>query len=281
MKRKVLGKGLSALISERPHEGQDRIQYLNLDDIEPAPNQPRRTFDTNSITELADSIKSQGVILPVVVRPMGSKYQLIAGERRWRATERAGLKTIPAIVKQVSNEIALEIALIENLQRKDLNPLESAMGYKLLMEEYGLTQDQLSSKIGKDRATIANTIRLLKLPDPIKLMLQNELLSAGHAKALLALKSEKKQIQFADLTVKNHWSVRQLEKKIRSINEKPEPQNRISEMDPIWESAIEALRNRFATKIQLKTKKNGSGCILLDYYSEEDLLRIMELLGGN
>ena len=283
MKRKVLGKGLSALITERPIERQDRIQYLNIQDIEPAPNQPRRAFDSNALSELAESIKSQGVILPVVVRSLGSKYGLIAGERRWRAAQIAGLKTIPAIIKQVSDEAALEIALIENLQRQDLNPLEAAMGYKLLLDEYGLTQEQLSIKIGKDRATVANTIRLLKLPETIKTMLLDEQLSAGHAKALLGLKSERNQIKLAELTIQNQWSVRQLEQKIRSLNDmqKTQPKDSSLRLDPVWESAMDSLRRRFATKVQLKPKSKGGGTILLEYYSSDDLLRIMDLLGGN
>jgi ParB family transcriptional regulator, chromosome partitioning protein len=280
VKHKALGKGLSALIPDKPVDPAAQIHHLPLDAILPGKSQQRRNFGEESLQQLAHSVREQGVILPVIVRPAGTKYELIAGERRLRAAKIANLPTIPAIIKRVTDSTALEIALIENLQREDLNAIESASGYKLLVDEYGLTQESLASKIGKDRATIANAIRLLKLPAEILDLIRANELSAGHAKALLALRSKNEILHFADTAITNHWSVRTLEHKIQVFLSDHSEQDSPSEPDPILDQAIDLLRRRLSTKIRVKKKKQGGGIISLEYYSDEDLIRLLELLGA-
>ncbi|MBN1551770.1 ParB/RepB/Spo0J family partition protein [bacterium] len=280
MKRKTLGKGLSALIQNRTGETTDKIHQLPITRISPAKHQPRRLFSDDTLKELSESIKSQGIILPVIVRPAGIDYELIAGERRFRAAKLAGLNTIPALIKSVSDHDALEIALIENLQRDDLTPIEMASGYKMLMEEHGLKQEEIGRIVGKDRSTITNTLRILTLPDDIKEFLQSRELSIGHAKALLSLPSDTLKRQFAIYTLKNNLSVRMLEKKIKlfletSSKHKPDP----SATDPILEAALDRIRQKLATKIVLKRKRSGGGTLVLTFFSEDDLIRLLENLG--
>ncbi len=279
MKHKALGKGLGALIPDKPLNASDQILLLPADKIYPSENQPRKTFHQESLNYLAESIRTKGFVIPLIVRPTGNRYELIAGERRWRAARIAGISRIPAIVKRVSNSTALIISVIENLQREDLNPIEAAEAYKRLMDEFGMTQEALGQSIGKDRSTITNALRLLKLPVEVIEKVRSGELSAGHAKALLGLKSDKQIIAFARSTISNNWSVRTLEEKIRAVTMRP-PKKELPEPDPILDHTLDLLRRRFATKILLKRKKNGKGSITLEYYSEEDLIRILELLGA-
>ncbi|AEA33968.1 ParB/RepB/Spo0J family partition protein [Hippea maritima] len=211
-KKTGLGRGIEAIFGDLSVEYEDRISVLELDLIEKSPFQPREEFEQEKLKELAESIKEKGVIQPIIVRESNGKYQIVAGERRFLAAKMAGLSSIPAIVRELSDEEAAEIALIENIQRKDLNPIEEALAYKRLMENFGYTQEELSKRIGKDRATIANTLRLLKLPNEVIEMLKSGQISAGHARALLALKDNKEQVKLAEKIKKEKLSVREAEK---------------------------------------------------------------------
>lgn len=280
MKRKALGKGLGALIPERPTGPENRVQMIPLGQIKPGIHQPRSSFQKDRLKELAESIRGNGVIQPVVLRPVPTGYELVAGERRWRAARMAGLERIPGIIRPMTDRQAMEISLVENLQRDDLNPLDAARGYKRLMEQFDLTQEDVARIIGKKRATIANFLRLLKLPPEIQDLLESGKLSTGHAKALLSLNREQDIHRFAADTLKNAWSVRQLERAIQkhhapSREKRPDPLN-----DPNLAAVIDTLRKRFATRIQCTAKQNGGGRIVLEYYSQEDLIRILELLGN-
>jgi len=280
VKRKALGKGLGALIPERPAGPENRVQMVPPGQIKPGSHQPRSVFPPERLEELAESIRSNGVIQPVVLRPIPTGYELVAGERRWRAARLAGLDRIPAIIRPLTDREAMEISMVENLQRDDLNPMDAARGYKRLMDRFGMTQEDVAQIIGKNRATIANFLRLLKLPQEAAEMLETGELTTGHAKALLSLNRDRDILRFAADTIKNEWSVRQLERMIQKhhapIREpRPDPLN-----DPNLASAIDTLRKRFATRIHCTEKRNGSGRIVLEYYNQEDLIRILELLGS-
>ncbi|MCD4653775.1 ParB/RepB/Spo0J family partition protein [bacterium] len=279
MKRKALGKGLGALIPERPAGPENRVQAVPLGQIIPGIQQPRVVFDNNRIKELADSIKTSGVIQPVVLRPVPTGYELVAGERRWRAARLAGLKHIPAIIRNMDDRQALEISLIENLQRHDLNPIEAARGYQLLMEQYDLKQEEVARIIGKNRVTIANTLRLLKLPSEIQKLVEQEKLSTGHAKAILGLKSETEMIRFTANTFRLDWSVRQLEREVQKhLSPAPtKPKSTIE--DPNLNAVLDSLRKRYATQVKCVPKQSGGGKIILEYYNSDDLTRIIHLLG--
>ena len=281
MKRKALGKGMSALIRDKNTRSDSRIQNVPLDQIKPSSKQPRRHFDPAKLQELAASITECGVIMPILVRPVVGGYELVAGERRLRATRLAGLDEIPAIIRHVQNSQALEITLIENLQREDLNPIETANGYQILQEEYHLTQDSIAQRMGKKRSTITNTLRLLKLPHEVQREIINKTLTTGHAKALLSLRNKKNILDLAGLTIREGWSVRDLEKKILKLNSpKKNSQPAQPTYDPLIQSAIDQLRRRFATKIAVKPRQKGGGSLILEYYSDDDLARIIEILGG-
>ncbi len=281
MKHKALGKGLGALIPERKAIPEDHVQNIPLGQIKPTPFQPRKEFNPESLSELAESIKEKGVILPIVVRPVATGFELVAGERRWRAAKLAGLDRIPAIVKTLSDISALETALIENLQREDLDPLEAANGYRMLQEEYQLTQEEVAQKIGKDRATIANALRLLKLPPEIQHFIQTQELTTGHAKVLLGVKSPDLIIQLGTQAAKQQWSVRMLESKVKQLSREASLPKNPPPLDPVIESILDSLKRRFSTKITFKPNKNGTGSITLDYYSSDDLARILEILNGD
>ncbi len=271
---------MGALIPEGIVSVEDRIQSVPLDQIVASPMQPRRQFSDSSIKELADSIRECGIIQPVLLKPLHSGYQLIAGERRYRAARLAGLERIPAIIRHISDTAALELTLIENLQREDLNPIEEATGYRFLIDEYDLTQDQIAKKIGRERATVANMLRLLKLPVEIQEMLRSGSISTGHAKVLLSLSNPEKQVTAARQSVARGLSVRALETLIqtgaaaRASQSRPTP-------DPNLSAAIDALRSRFGTKVEITRNRKDRGVIRLEFYSEDDLIRILELLNGD
>jgi len=281
VKRKALGKGLGALIVGRPLALEDKIQHIPIGQIKPAAHQPRKTFSTQALDEMAKSITQMGIILPVVVRPVTSGYELISGERRWRSAKIAGLEHVPVIVRNVNDSHALEMTLVENLQREDLNPIEAAFGYNLLHEEHHLTQEEIAQKVGKDRTTIANTLRLLKLPVEIQTFIKELKLTVGHAKVLLSLKSKQQIIHYAKICIRKNWSVRKLEAKIQQLNNKQQTTVTKTFSDPVMEASLDNLRRHFATKICLKPKKAGGGSIILEYYSSEDFNRIFELLIGD
>jgi ParB family transcriptional regulator, chromosome partitioning protein len=280
--RKALGKGLNALISDRSKKMTDHVQYIELSRIHPSPHQPRRAFDKEALEQLAATIKAQGVISPVTVRPVGDTFELVAGERRWRAAKLAGQNTIPALVRRIKDPDAMQIALIENVQRKDLNPMELAAGYELLMERYGLRQEDLAKQIGKDRATISNSVRLLKLPETVQELIRQDQLSAGHAKVLLSIKSTDLIVKLAMKTVSNGWSVRTLENTISSLKSvtSSKPAQSVP-TDPILESALDSIRRCLSTKVSLARRKKGGGKLVLEFFSEDDLIRILDLLGAS
>jgi len=274
--KKVLGRGLGALIPARQMDAGGALMHVPLDQIAPNPYQPRRAFDETSIEELARSIREHGIVQPLVVTRAGDHYNLIAGERRYRAAQRAGLDTVPVIVKELAQDgDALEIALIENIQREDLNPIEEASAYHQLHDEFGLTQEEISRRVGKERSTVANFLRLLKLPEPVKQLLASGQLSMGHARALLALDSAKKQQQLADRIVKNSLNVRQTE----VLASEPRPVKREKPKDVFTRDAEEKLTKVLRTKVDIDRKRRG-GVIHIRFSSEDDLIRIFEDLTG-
>ncbi|MEW6215205.1 MAG: ParB/RepB/Spo0J family partition protein [Nitrospirota bacterium] len=267
----ALGKGLDALIPERG----DEVLYLGIDRIFPGEQQPRKAFRDDSLQELAASIKEKGVLQPVIVSRVGDgTFKLVTGERRWRAAALAGLKKIPALIKNVATKESLEIALIENIQREDLNPIETAEAFSRLITDFNLTQEELSDKVGKDRATIANYLRLLKLPEEIKSLIYNGSLSMGHAKAILTIDGKTKQIEAARKIVKKGLSVREAETLSKRISRPPKVRLTI---DPQISSLEEKLIKRLGTKVRI-VHKGKRGKIEIEYYSLDELDRLLEIL---
>lgn len=280
VKKKGLGKGLSALISEDvlvdEKSEKETVEYIEIDLISPNKNQPRKNMDEDALTELADSIKIHGLIQPIVIRKVGKSYEIIAGERRWRACKLAGLKEIPCIIKDVDDRISSKYALIENIQREDLNPIEEAIAYKKLMDEYDLTQEELANELGKSRSYIANTVRLLNLHQKIIEYISNGQLTAGHGKALLSIKDENKQLLAAEEIIKKNLNVRDTES---IANEKVKKRNNEDKKDPYIIEVEEDLMRILGTKVNLiQGKKKGK--IEIEYYDSEDLERIIEILKG-
>jgi len=269
----ALGKGLEALIPEKGEE----VIYLDIDRIFPGEQQPRKTFRDDPLKELAASIKEKGVIQPVIVSRVGDgTFRLVTGERRWRATALAGLKKIPALIKNVASRDSLEIALIENIQREDLNPIETAEAFSRLITDFNLTQEDLSDKVGKDRATIANYLRLLKLPEEIKPLIYNGSLSTGHAKAILAVDGKVNQLEVARKIIKRGLSVREAEVLSRKISRPPKVK---SNKDPQISSLEEKLIKSLGTKVRI-LNKGKKGKIEIEYYSLDELDRLLEILLG-
>ncbi|MDF2890253.1 MAG: parB-like partition protein [Clostridia bacterium] len=275
MKKNGLGKGLGALIRENEHDINSSVTELKITELEANQNQPRRFFDDQALQELSGSIKEHGVVQPIIVRKLDDSYQIVAGERRWRAARLAGLKTVPVIIKDYSNVQVMQIALIENLQRQDLNSIEEALAYKSLIEEHDMTQERISEKIGKSRSAIANTLRLLNLPEEIKNMVVHGKISAGHARALLAIEDKNKQLEIAHKIVEQQLNVRDIEKLVMQKDNKDEKKENKKDVEII--ELEERLKNTFATKVNIIHKKN-KGKIEIEYYSNDDLERILELL---
>jgi ParB family chromosome partitioning protein len=277
-KRPALGRGLSALIPEAPvaAPAAERALEVDLDLLRPNPAQPRTTIDDTRIEELARSIKANGVIQPIVVRRAGHGYEIIAGERRWRASQRAGLLKVPVVVRDVPDDRLLAFALIENIQREDLNPIEEAQAYRRLSEEYHLTQEQIAEAVGKDRSSIANFIRLLKLPREVRENLSAGSLSMGHARALLALPDENGQLRLSREIVSRNLSVRETEalakKEVEPSAPRPEP-----ERDVHTRAAEEKLRFALGTRVRIVRKGKG-GRIEIDFLNEDELHRVYEQL---
>lgn len=281
--KKVLGRGLGALIPSKHMDAApavaDGLLHLPLASIAPNPYQPRKTFNEASIDELARSVREHGIVQPLVVTRAGDRYKLIAGERRYRAAQKAGLQTVPVIVKEMVQEgDALQIALIENIQREDLNPMEEAAAYHQLHQEFGLTQEEISRRVGKERSTVANFLRLLKLPEAVKKLLASGHLSMGHARALLALDSAKKQEHLAGRVVKRGLSVRQTE--LMASEGAPRPSTKTEkEKDVFTRDAEERLARTLRTKVDIDRKRRG-GVIHIRFASEDDLIRIYDDLTG-
>lgn len=280
-----LGKGLDVLFEDNStgfDESSSNIVTLRLSDIEPNKEQPRKEFDIEALTELADSIKEHGIIQPLVVRRLDDgSYSLVAGERRWRASRMAGLSEVPVIIKELSDKEAMEIALIENLQREDLNVIEEALGYRQLMEKYDMTQEELSQRVGKSRPVIANALRLLNLPDEVIKMVKNNEISSGHARALLRLQDENTIIETAKNIVKKGLSVRDIEKIGKTINDKL-PITEPDEYDKsnYCKEAEIILTELLGRKVQIVAGKNKSS-LVIDFFSEDDLNFILDKLNLN
>jgi ParB family chromosome partitioning protein len=275
LKKVTLGRGLDALI---PIDEEAKGYILaDIDQIKPNSYQPRKEFDEDGIDELASSIKEKGIIQPLVGRKIGDSYEIIAGERRWRAAQKAGLKRIPIILKDASESEVLELALIENLQREDLNPLEEAIAYEQLIGDFGLTHDEISKRIGKDRSTITNQIRLLKLPERVKQAIKNREISAGHARAILSIESQSKALEILELIKRNKLSVRQTEKLVQGSIKEREADKKQKYVDPFLSNVTERLKRALGTQIKI-IDRNGKGKIEIEYYSLDDLERIIESL---
>lgn len=273
MAKKALGKGLSALIPEYKEEKQESVMELKITDIEANDNQPRKQFDEEGLMNLAQSIKEHGIVQPIIVRKDGSIYQIVAGERRWRAARLAGLKTVPVVVKDYTDEQLLEIALIENLQREDLNPIEEANAYKVLIDEYSLSQEEIGKRIGKSRSAITNSIRLLNLPTEIVDYLIAGKITAGHARALLTIEDDKKKIEIADRIIKENLNVRQVEKLTREKKRTRKTKTKSAEISDLEER----LRNALGTKVTI-THGRKKGKIEIEYYGIDDLDKIISII---
>lgn len=272
-----LGRGLDALIPTKI-EDDENIQEIRIKDIRANRYQPRRNFDEEKISELAKSIKNHGVLQPILLRKMQDKYELVAGERRWRAAIEAGIDTIPAIIKDISDTEAMEIALIENIQREDLNPIEEALAYRELMEGFGLTQEELSSRLGKSRSKIANTIRLLNLDKEIQNMIADGKLTAGHARALLGIKNRAKRINLAKRIVEENLSVRDIEEIIKQKKSKPKKNRpKLQDDNPVFQEISDNLQSLLGTKVKMKGTES-KGKIEIEYYSEDELDRVLHIL---
>ncbi|WP_042169834.1 ParB/RepB/Spo0J family partition protein [Paenibacillus gorillae] len=279
---KRLGRGLDALIPSLSVNEDDKVIEINLSQLRPNPYQPRKTFDEDSIRELAESIKQHGVIQPIIVRTVLKGFEIIAGERRFRASQLCGNTTVPAVVRSFTDQQVMEIALIENLQREDLNAIEVAIAYQGLMDKFKLTQEELSMKVGKSRSHIANFIRLLALPNEIKDNVSRGTISMGHARALAGIKQTAVQKELADMIITHGWSVRQLEEAVQKLEAKESAEEapakaKSKNRDPYIESLEESLRERFKTTVKIKHQKD-KGKIELQYYSKQDLERLLELL---
>ena len=281
----TLGRGLDALISTEAvrTSGSSSIGEIEIAKIFANPNQPRRDFNEDALRELADSIKELGVIQPITLRKMKDEtYQIIAGERRFRASQLAGKDTIPAYILKADDENTMEMALIENIQREDLNPLEIALAYQQLIEQYNLSQEQLSKRVGKGRATIANFLRLLKLPGSIQVALKEKKIDMGHAKALLSLDSHSDQVNVFHEIEKNHYSVREVEEIVRDIKEgnnvePKEKKNEGKKQDAVYHQLKKHLTQFFQTPVQLTCSAKGSGKISIKFKDEKELERIISI----
>jgi len=277
-----LGRGLSALISTAPSpQDNEELRDIEIDLIRPGEQQPRNTFDEAKLQELAQSIRATGIIQPLLVRRRGGLFELVAGERRWRAAQMAGLTRVPAIVREIPDENLLELALIENIQRQELNAIEEANAYRRLIESLGLTQEEVAKRVGRDRTFITNYLRILKLPNEIQSLLEQEKLTFGHARALLGITDPQMQRRLAQRIHKHNWSVRETEHRIRNLNSQ-RPTAVVApaqNFDPNIRAAEAKLRRRFGTQVRIVSgKPGGAGRIEIEFYGAEDLNRIYDLL---
>lgn len=281
---KGLGKGLDALlaVNNTVEASESGIEELRILDVEPNPGQPRRHFDPERLQALADSIRDHGVVQPILVRKEAARYLIVAGERRWRASKLAGLKTIPAIVREFTAREIMEIALIENLQREDLNPIEEADAYHRLLTEYEMTQEDVSRIVGKSRSAVANSVRLLGLSDPVREMLINGLLSAGHARTLLSIPTKEKQEELALKMIEKGITVREAEKWIAEVLERDEQEadrkkTKQKLATPEWREMVDRWRTSLGTKVDVSGDRE-KGKIILSYFSADELDRLNDFL---
>lgn len=294
--KKGLGKGLGNLIPESDKEAQktkvvEKVvekkvivkepaeTIVKINEVEPNKNQPRRTFDEDALLELAESIKQHGVIQPLIVKKRDKYYEIIAGERRWRAAKMAGLKEIPIVIKDLSDQEIMEVALIENIQREDLNPIEEAQAYQRLIKEYNYKQDELAERVSKSRVAVTNSMRLLKLDERVQKMIIDDMISAGHARALLAITDSEKQYTIAMKVFDEKLSVRETEKLIKNLDKQVKPKvNTTPENDFIYRNIENKLKESMGTKVIIHNKDNNKGKIEIEYYSQDDFERIVDIL---
>ena len=283
--KKGLGKGLDSMIPEKKtkaelKETQDKsLTEVKISEIDPNMGQPRKKFDEDELLELAESIKIHGVIQPIILTKRGKRYEIIAGERRWRASKLAGLAKIPAVIREYTDKEIMEVSLIENIQRQDLNPVEEALAFKNLIDEYKMKQDDLAERVSKSRSAITNALRLLKLDEKVKAMLAEGLISTGHARALLAVEDKNKQQALAVKIFDEKLSVRETEKFVKQLLDDKEPKKDDKSSEKIIYKKLEdSLKSIIGSKVSIKGRNNGKGKIEIDYYSIEELDRITELL---
>lgn len=291
-----LGKGLDSLIpnavgeAKVKKEAQQAVKedksvqetVVKITMVEPNRKQPRKNFDEDALQELADSIKQFGLIQPILVQDRKDHYEIIAGERRWRAAKMAGLKEVPVIVRSYSEQEIMEISLIENIQREDLNPIEEAQAYKRLLEEFHLKQDEVAERVSKSRAAVTNSMRLLKLSDEVQQMLIDDMISTGHARALLAIDNPEEQYNTAQRIFDEKLSVREVEKLVKNLNKPVKPAKKAADnstMDAIYLDIEDKLKQRLSTKVTVTSKGEGAGKIEIEFYNHEDLDRLMDLMG--
>ena len=278
-----LGKGLGALIPEFQQDDEKEFLSCGIEEIAPNRSQPRKHFDESKLQELADSIKEKGILEPLIVRRVDQGYELIVGERRWRAAQKAGLKEVPVLVKEIKDQEVLEISLIENLQREDLNPIEEAEAFKRLTEEFNLSQEELGTRVGKDRTTIANALRLLKLPVEVKNQLLQNRITSGHARAILSLDNKEKQKELCHRIIEKGLSVRQAEALAKHWAERPRREapsvKKRGDVESQLNTLQDSLRRYLGTKVQIKAI-GKKGKIEIEYYSIEDLERVVEAILG-
>src|SRR3972149_4661052 len=276
MKRKSLGRGLEALIPEQKPFNETSVINVDVEKVFPGEHQPRKSFDDVKLNQLVSSIKNRGIIQPIILKEENGGYKIIAGERRWRAAKVAGMRTVPAIIKDVSQRDAMELALIENIQREDLNPIEEAEAYKRLIEEYKLTHEEVSEKIGKNRATISNYLRLLNLPEEVKNYLFEEKITMGHARAIAGILNSRDQISISKKIYDTGMSVRTLENLIQNLGKTKRKKVILEKKAPEVFEIEERLKRVFATKVRLlHNEKKKCGKIHIEYYSIDDLERIL------
>lgn len=287
---KGLGKGIDLLISneyvEEKKEKEEIVsgseQMVKIRLVEPASKQPRTYFDEDSLAELSDSIKKYGMIQPIIVKKIGDHYQIVAGERRWRAAKQAGLKEVPVIVKEYSEQEIAEVSLIENLQREDLNPIEEAMAYQALIDKYGLKQDEIAEKVSKSRSVITNALRLLRLDRRVQNMLAEGVISTGHAKVILGLEDKDMQVEAANKVVEGQLSVRATENLIKFMQSKKEEHPKpVYTNDYLYQEIKDKMEKRIGTKVRIKRKGDDNGKIEIEYYTRDDLEKIIEIMQIN
>ena len=285
MKNRGLGKGLDALFADNAAPDSAGAVSLNISEIEPNKGQPRKSFDEKALAELADSIRQHGVITPILVRPLtGGGYQLVAGERRWRAARMAGLSEVPVLIKELTDAQTMEIALVENLQREDLNPIEEAEGYRSLMDTYNLTQDEVAERVNKSRPAVANAVRLLNLPKPVREQVKNGSISGGHARALLAFENEARMESVAGEIVKKQLTVRDIERMAKDEKKEQQPAkpkgNKGLLRDSFFTEMELALKTELGRKVSITESAKGQGTIELAFFDKEDLAEIAQRLAG-
>lgn len=297
VKRNGLGKGLDSLIPNKSSKSPSSAEKQNvknekeekaagsgevlvkINEVEPNREQPRKDFDEDSLMELADSIKQFGILQPLIVQKKKDYYEIIAGERRWRAAKLAGIKEVPIIIKDYTDQEIVEISLIENIQRENLNPIEEAMAYKRLLEEFNLKQDEVAERVSKSRTAVTNSMRLLKLSDRVQQMIVDDMISTGHARALLAIDDEEQQYMLANKIFDEKLSVRETEKLVKALkNPKKEVKKAREERMFVYNDLADHMKNIIGTKVSVNPKANGKGKIEIEYYSEEELERIYDLI---